>query len=259
MKQFLLFPVLFLAALCVFSCGQETTKEVTERSLIVLVKDKSSSISQSEVEKEVEIKHLKRYLNQHLSENTDVVVMDINSYSDSRTNSVWFKFVTPKVQESTKVKSKTQQELEQTLYQGKVRKTLKSTQKKIVQTMYGTATSSNQTAIVELLHPISEILKNYDKASICVYSDLIQESDFRDFIKGEWKMPSKTYATNLAKTDFEHLQQQRLLIDISKVTSFDVVTPNNPENDKYYVAMPYYWDTILGLGKFTGTINWQKL
>lgn len=259
MKTILQISVVLLSILSVVSCQKEATKEVPERSLLVLVKDKSASISQSQSEQEMEIKHLTRYLNQNLIENTDVVVMDINSHSDSRTNTTWYKFKAPKIQEATRVQSESEKELEQTFYQSKVLRTLKATQKKIVQTMYGTATSSNQTAIVELLHPISEILKNYDKASIYVYSDLIQESDFRDFTKGEWSMPSKTYATDLAKTDFEHLQQQRLQIDLSKVTSFDVVTPNNPENDKYYVAMPYYWDTILGLGKFTGTINWQKL
>lgn len=259
MKNFLQIPVLLLSIFSVVSCQKEATKEAPERSLLVLVKDKSASISQSKAEQEMEIKHLTRYLNQNLIENTDVVVMDINSHSDSRTNTTWFKFKAPRVQESTKVQSESEKELEQTFYLSKVRRTLKVTQKKIVQTMYGTATSSNQTAIVELLHPISEILKKYDKASICVYSDLIQESDFRDFTKGEWAIPSKAYASDLAKTDFELLRQKSYEIDLSKVTSFDVVTPKNPQNEKYYVSMPYYWDTILGFGKYSGTINWQKL
>ncbi len=259
MKNFLQISVVLLSIFSVVSCQKETTKEAPESSLIVLVKDKSASISQSNAEQEKEIKHLTRYLNQNLIENTDVVIMDINSHSDSRTNTTWFKFNAPKVQEATRVQSESEKELEQTFYQAKVRRTLKATQKKIIEQMYGTTTSSNQTAIVELLYPISEILKNYHKASICVYSDLIQESDFIDFTKSSWAMPSKAFATDLAKTDFDRLQKQGLQIDLSKVTSFDVVTPNNPENDKYYVLMPYYWDTILGLGKFTGTINWQKL
>ena len=259
MKNFLFFPILLLSIFSVVSCQKETTKEAPERSLIVLVKDKSASISQSNAEQEKEIKHLTHYLNQNLIENTDVVVMDIDSHSGSRTNTMWYKFKAPRVQEATRVQSESEKELEQTFYQSKVRRTLKATQKKIIQQLYDTASSSNQTAIVELLHPISEILKNFDKASICVYSDFIQESNFRDFTNGSWAMPSKAYATDLAKTDFDRLQQQGYEIDLSKVTSFDVVTPNNPENDKYYVSMPYYWDTILGLGKFTGTINWQKL
>jgi hypothetical protein len=258
MKNFFKNSVLLLI-LSVVSCQKETTKEAPERSLLVLVKDKSASISQSQSEQELEIKHLTRYLNQQLIENTDVVVMDINSYSDSRTNTTWFEYKAPKVQETNKVQSKTQQELEQTLYQSKVRRMLKATQKKIKQQMYDTATSSNQTAIVELLHPISEILKKYDKASICVYSDFIQESNFRDFTKGEWAMPNKEYATNLAKTDFNRLQQQGLQIDLSKVSSFDVVTPNNPQNDQHYVAMPFYWDSLLGLASYNGIINWQKM
>lgn len=259
MKNILQISFLLLSILSVVSCQKETTKEIPERSLLIFVKDKSASISQSQSEQEIEIKHLTRYLNQHLIENTDVVVMDINSHSDSRTNTTWYKFKAPRMQKATRVQSEPEKELEQTFYQSKVRRTLKATQKKIINQMYGTTTSSNQTAIVELLQPISEILKNFDKASICVYSDFIQESSFRDFTKGEWAMPSKTYATDLAKTDFERLQQQGLLIDLSKVTSFDVVTPKNPQNEKYYVTMPYYWDTILGLGNFTGTINWQKL
>lgn len=259
MKNILQISVLLLLILSVVSCQKEATKEAPERSLLVLVKDKSASITQSQSEQEMEIKHLTRYLNQNLIENTDVVVMDINSHSDSRTNTTWFKFKAPRVQEATRVQSESEKELEQTFYQAKVRRTLKATQKKIVQTMYGTATSSNQTVIVELLHPISEILKNYDKASICVYSDLIQESNFRDFTKGEWSMPSKSYANDLAKTDFERLQQQELQINLSKVISFDVVTPKNPQNEKYYVTMPHYWDSLLVFASYNGIINWQKL
>ena len=259
MKNFLKISVLLFVVLFTISCQKEITNETPERSLLILVKDKSSSISQSNAEKQMEIKHLTRYLNQNLLENTDVVVMDINSHSDSRTNSTWFEYKAPKVIENNRVQSKTQQELEQTRYQTKVRKTLKATKKKIINQMYSSATSSNQTAIVELLEPISEILKKYDKASICVYSDFIQESNFRDFTKGKWAMPSKAYATDLAKTDFERLQQQGLDIDLSKITSFDVVTPNNPQNEQYYVTMPYYWDNLLKLSSCNGTINWQKL
>lgn len=257
MKNFFKISVLLLT-LSVVSCQKEASKEATERYLLILVKDYSASISQSQSEQELEVKHLTRYLNQNLVENTDVVVMDINSHSDSRTNTTWYKFKAPRMQEATRVQSESEKELEQTFYQSKVRRTLKATQKKIIGQMYGTTTSSNQTAIVELLHPISEILKSYDKASICVYSDFIQESNFRDFTKGEWAM-SKMYATDLAKKDFNRLQQQGLAIDLSKISSFDVVTPKSPQNEKYYVNMPYYWDTILALGKCTGTINWQKL
>ncbi len=258
MKNFLQFPVVLLAVLGIVSC-EETTKEVSERSLIILVKDKSTSISQSKTEQEKETAHLKRYLNQHLSENTDVVVMDINSHSDSRTNTAWFEYKAPKVQESTRVKSKKQQELDQTLYQDKVRKTLKATQKRVIEAIYAESPSSNQTAIVELLNPMSEALKQYDKATICIYSDLIQESQFRDFTKGVWAMPSKSYATDLAQKDFKRLQKLGLHIDLGKVTSIDVVTPNNPQNEKYYVNMPFYWDELFSLGKFNGSVNWQKL
>lgn len=259
MKNFLQISVVLLSILSVVSCQKETTKEAPERSLIVLLKDKSSSISQSEAEKEIEIKHLTRYLNQNLIENTDVVVMDINSHSDSRTNTTFFKFNAPKVQKATRVQSESEKELEQTFYQAKVLRILKATQKKIIEQMYSTATSSNQTAIVELLHPISEVLKNYEKSSICIYSDFIQESSFTDFTKGEWSMPSKSYAIDVAKTDFERLQKQGLEIDLTKVISVEVVTPNEPENEKYYVTMPYYWDTLLKLGHYNGKINWQKL
>lgn len=259
MKNFLKIPVLLFVVFFAISCKKETTKEAPKHSLLILVKDKSSSISQSDSDKEKEIKHLTRYLNEYLIENTDVVVMDINSHSDSRTNTTWFEYKALKVQETNKVQSKTQQELEQTLHQSKVRKILKATQKKIKQQMYSTTTSSNQTAIVELLHPISEILKKYDKASICVYSDLIQESNFRDFTKGQWAMPSKSYATNLAQEDFERLQKQGLELNLAKVISIDVVTPNDSKNKKYYVTMPYYWDTLFSLGRYDGRINWQKL
>ena len=40
--------------------------------------------------------------------------------------------------------------------------------------------------------------------------------------------------------------------------SIDVVTPNEPENEKYYVTMPYYWDTLLKLGHYNGKINWDS-
>ncbi|MCZ8330224.1 MAG: hypothetical protein O9282_02815 [Flavobacterium sp.] len=259
MKNFLQISVVLLSIFSVVSCQKETTKEAPERSLIIIVKDYSASISQSKTEQEMEIQHLTHYLNQHLIENTDVMVMNINSHSDSRTNTTWFKFNAPKVQQATRVQSESEKELEQTFYLAKVRKTLKSTQKKIIEQMYGTTTSSNQTAIVELLYPISEVLKNYNKVNVCIYSDLIQESDFTDFTKGEWPMSSKTYASNLAKTDFERLQKQGLEIDLIKVISIDVVTPNEPENEKYYVTMPYYWDTLLKLGHYNGKINWQKL
>lgn len=256
MKNFLKITVLLLVFFTI-SCQKETIKQAPEHSLIVLVKDKSASISQSKTEQE--IKYLTRYLNQNLIESTDVVVMDINSHSDSRTNTTWYKFNAPRIQEATRVQSESEKELEQTFYQSKVRRMLKATQKKIINQMYGTANSSNQTAIVELLHPISEILKKYDKASICVYSDLIQESNFRDFTKGQWAMPTKAFATDLAKTDFERLQQQGSEIDLSKIISVDVVTPNNPKDEKYYVNMPFYWDELFRLGKYKGEkINWQK-
>lgn len=253
---------LFFIAICVLtlnlvSCEKETMETTSERSLIILVKDKSASVSQSDTEKET--KHLKRYLAQHLSENTDVVVMDINSHSDSRTNAKWFYYKAPQRQQSTRNKSKKQMELDETLYQEQVHRSLQVTQKKVIEAVYSETSSSNQTAIVELLNPISEILKDYSSASILIYSDLIQESTFRDFTKGKWAMPSKSYATELATKDFERLQKQGLPIDLSKITSVDVVTPNIPENDQYYVSMPHYFDSLFGLGKYNGTINWQKL
>lgn len=256
-KAFLFLITLFVLTLNLVSCEKETLGTVAERSLVVLVKDQSASVSNADTEKQTQ--HLKRYLAQHLSENVDVVVLDINSHSNSRTNTRWFYYKAPKRQESTRNKSEKQMELDETLYQGKVHKVLQATQKKIVEAMDTETASSNQTAIVELMHPITQILKDYDSASVLIYSDFIQESSFRDFTKGQWPMPSKAYATDLATKDFERLQKQGLPIDLSKVVSVDVVTPNIAQNEPYYVNTPFFWDKIFGLGKYNSTINWQKL
>ena len=72
-------------------------------------------------------------------------------------------------------------------------------------------------------------------------------------------MPSKSYATDVATKDFERLQQQGSEIDLSKISFIDVVTPNNPKNEKYNVNMPFYWDEIFRCAKYKGEkINWQK-
>ncbi|MET3539063.1 hypothetical protein [Chryseobacterium limigenitum] len=221
------------------------------------MKDKSASVSATDTEKET--KHLKGYLAQYMAENTDVVVMDINSNSNSRTNAKWFYYKAPKRQVSTRNKTKKQDELDEVMYQEKVHKTLQATQKRIITTMFAKTPPSQETAIVELVSPISEILKDYDKASVLIYSDLIQESGFRNFTKGQWAMPNKKYAVDVATKDFERLQQQSSEIDLSKISFVDVVTPNNPKNEKYYVNMPFYFDTIFTLGKYNGTIDWKKL
>jgi hypothetical protein len=246
-----------LLILSLTSCHKEITETTTpERSLIILMKDKSASVSVADVEKET--KHLKNYLSQYFSENSDVVVMEINSNSSSRTNAQWFYYKAPKRQESTRNKTKKQEELDEVMYQEKVHKTLQATQKNIISAMYAETSPSQETAIVELVIPISEILKDYDKASVLIYSDLIQESGFRNFTKGQWAM-SKAYAVDVATKDFERLQQQGSEIDLSKISFVDVVTPNNPKNEKYYVNMPFYWDEIFRLGKYNGTIDWEKL
>ena len=145
------------------------------------------------------------------------------------------------------------------MYQEKVHKTLQANQKRIIKAMFAETAPSNETAIVELISPISRMLVEYDKASVLIYSDLIQESEFRNFIKGQWAMPNKKYAVDVATKDFERLQQQGSEIDLSKISFVDVVTPNNPQNEKYYVNMPFYWDELFRLGKYSGTIDWQKL
>lgn len=253
---------LFFTAICVLifnltSCNKEVTESTTpERSLIILMKDKSASVS---TDTEKEIKHLKGYLAQYMAENADVVVMDINSNSNSRTNAKWFYYKAPKHQVSTRNKTKKQEELDEMMYQEKVYKTLQATQKRIIKAMFAKTPPSEETAIVEVVIPISDMLKDYNKASVLIYSDLIQESGFRNFTKGQWAMPSKSYATDVATKDFERLQQQGSEIDLSKISFIDVVTPNNPKNEKYYVNMPFYFDTIFTLGKYNGTIDWKKL
>lgn len=260
MKKILFFTAISVLILNLTSCHKEVTETITpERSLIILMNDQSASASVSATDTEKETKHLKNYLSQHLSENTDVVLMSINSHSGSRTNAQWFYYKAPKRQQSTRNKTKKQEELDEMMYQEKVYKTLQATQKKVVKAMNAKTTSSNETAIVELLNPISDILKDYNSASVCIYSDLIQESGFRNFTKGQWAMPSKNYATDVAQKDFERLKNQGLPIDLSKITSVDVVTPNTPQNEKYYVSMPFYWDEIFRLGKYNGTIDWKKL
>ena len=257
MKKILFFTAISVLIFSLTSCNKEVTENTTsERSLIILMKDKSASVS---TDTEKETKHLKNYLSQHLSENTDVVLMSINSHSGSRTNAQYFYYKAPKRQESTRNKTKKQEELDEMMYQEKVYKTLQATQKKVVKAMNAKTASSNETAIVELLNPISDILKDYNSASVCIYSDLIQESGFRNFTKGQWAMPNKAYATDVAQKDFERLENQGFPIDLSKITSVDVVTPNNPKNEKYYVNMPFYWDEIFRLGKYSGTIDWKKL
>lgn len=258
MKKILFFTAISVLIFSLTSCNKEVTENTaSERSLIILMKDKSASVSATDTEKET--KHLKSYLAQYMAENTDVVVMDINSNSNSRTNAKWFYYNAPKRQVSTRNKTKKQKELDEVMYQEKVHKTLEATQKKIIKAMFAEASPSNETAIVELVIPISEMLKNYDKASVLVYSDFIQESGFRNFTKGQWAMPSKSYAVDVATKDFERLQQQGSEIDLSKISFVDVVTPNNPQNEKYYVNMPFYFDEIFRLGKYSGNIDWKKL
>ncbi|MPS72487.1 MAG: hypothetical protein E2590_04970 [Chryseobacterium sp.] len=258
MKKILFFTTISVLILSLTSCHKEVTETATpERSLIILMKDKSASVSGTDTEKET--KHLKSYLAQYMAENTDVVVMDINSNSNSRTNAKWFYYKAPKRQVSTRNKSKKQEELDEMMYQEKIYKTLQTTQKKVVKAMNAKTASSQETAIVEVVIPISDMLKDYDKASVLIYSDLIQESGFRNFTKGQWAMPSKSYATDVATKDFERLQQQGSEIDLSKISFVDVVTPNNPKNEKFYVNMPSYFDEIFRLGKYSGTIDWKKL
>lgn len=258
MKKILFFTAISVLILSLTSCHKEVTETTTsERSLIILMKDKSASVSATDTEKET--KHLKSYLAQYMAENTDVVVMDINSNSNSRTNAKWFYYKAPNRQESTRNKTKKQEELDEMMYQEKVYKSLQKTQKRIIKAMNAKTASSQETAIVELLNPISDMLKDYNSASVLIYSDLIQESGFRNFTKGQWAMPSKAYATDLAQKDFERLEKSGFPIDLSKISSVDVVTPNNPKNEKYYVNMPSYFDEMFRLGKYKGEkINWQK-
>lgn len=231
----------------------------TEKNLIVIVKDRSESIQTNRRTVKAEKRMLQQQLQQQVTPHTDIALLEVNSHSGARTNARWVRYVAPKKHTSHRVQSQKEEALQESMYHNKERRVLKKMVRKALGHVYDVSeTASSQTALLEVLFPMSEIAKAYDTVQVIFVSDMIQESAFQNFTQQQWPMPSKSYAMTLAKKDAEKLTQQGFTIDLSKFKRITILVPAQA-NSRYFVNMPFYWDTLFQTQHYQNTVSWEKV
>lgn len=255
--------ILVLTTSTFLSCDLliDTKKEkvTPTKTLVILIKDRSTSIQSTEKVHTAEQRIVKQTLQKHVKAHTDIALVQINAYSADHTNTDWIHYVAPKQPNNNRVRSEKEEALQENLYKGKVQRVLKKMIRKSMNTLYKkNYAKSNQTAILEVLSPINELSKNYDKVHLIFISDMIQESPLRNFTSQKWPMPSKAYATSLAQKDGTLLTQRKLEIELSKVITIKVIVPENT-NPANLVNMPFYWQELFKSKGYLKNISWEKV
>jgi hypothetical protein len=191
------------------SCNlkSEIQVETPSKKLLVFIKDESASIKSNSSCIKQTTKWLKNYLNKSLEPSTDVLVTSIDNYSSvTTTNHDFILWQTDQKSQTQEVKSKEELQLEELVRTTKDKSKLRSIKKTVLERLFTRNSQSQpatQTAILELIPYLVNL--EYSSIKIVYLCDLIQESNRRDFTKGQWPMQSRESAQNLAQEDAQSL------------------------------------------------------
>lgn len=261
--QFLVKLVACLSCLILLSgCHLFDSKQekLEQKKCLVIVKDRSASIVESDSDVEKQKIWIKRYLKEHFSPPMDFVVLDINSSSSSAVNKNELIWEEQKEEQSTDYQSESDQMLSDNKEEMDNVLQLKRNQKKLLKILFDDQSNSgsNQTQIIEIMPQLGRISKAYDKMHLLLLTDAKQESQIRNFSRSY--PASKAQAEQFARADFQKVLKSYSLHPnvLRKVESIQVLVPPKT-NQETLVTIPYYFEEFFSKFGYTQTIDWASL
>jgi len=258
MKTLLRIPIAFFFAAVTIGCNEKPTAGKTQgKSAIVVLMDRSGSIAQDQTGLDQQKKWLVKYLNGHLNPGTDVLVMDINSSSASAVN---HKDILWRHENETKTEDEqtdSDRIVAESARSANDRKQIRSMKAQLMQILFSAQTArSFHTQIIELMPVLQQTLARYDKVSILFLSDMLQESDNRNFLTHP--IFDKAQAELMAEHDARKLGK-RFGLDpnmLNRVSEIRVLIPTGTDQ-KMLITTPYYFGRFFALFGFKGQIKWN--
>ncbi|MDD2986122.1 hypothetical protein [Flavobacterium sp.] len=254
----------FICLLLVSSCdlfeSDAKKKHPQLKKCLVIIKDESASISQTETDNQKQRLWLKKYLHQHYEPQEDILVLFINASSSSAVNHKELLWKKSKEQQADEYLSETDQMLKQSQKEMDNNLQFKRNQKQLLELLFDNKTKvpSHQTQIIELMPQLERITKGYDKVELLLITDAFQESPIRDFSKN---MPaSKAQAEQFAREDFLKISKQ-FSVNPNLLMNFELIQVLVPPktNPQTLVNIPYYFDEFFAKFGYSQSVNWASL
>jgi len=256
--------LLTLGLSMLFSCemnSEETLEtQMSSKKVLVVIKDRSGSIQERSSDKEEQRQWMKRYLHDHYEPETDLVLLYINSSSNSSINSTRFNWKYSDEKPAEEYRSETDQLLDESNKENNNRIQGKKLQSLLLKKLFdeSSAAASNQTQILALIPQLDRLTKSYHSVSILMISDMIEESSFRNFSSNP--PTSKSNAESMAVKDAQKIRTLFQLTNnpLSKVQSISVLVPArvNPES---LTIVPYYFEQLFAEFGYKSAISWSSL
>ena len=245
---------------CEMNSNETLETPISSKKVLVIIKDQSGSIQERSSDKEGQRKWMKRYLHDHYEPETDLVLLYINSSSNSSINQTCFNWKYSDEKLVEEYRSETDQLLDESTKENNNRIQEKKLQSLLLKKLFDepSAAASNQTQILALLPQLDRLTKSYQTVSILMISDMIEESSFRNFSSNPPK--TKQHAESMAFKDAEKIRTsfQLKTNPLSKTQSISVLVPAriNPES---LTVVPYYFEQLFAEFGYKSTISWSSL
>jgi len=264
MKTSVQFKAVFflLTLLSLTGCDQSSADQPMEdrsRKVLVLINDQSASIQQDSVELQHQQLCVKRYLHAHGEPNMDLLLLNVNSNSGSAVNHFLLSWKNSQQQHSGEYRSDTDKMLDESAKASSDNLQVKKLQRQLLDELLAQqgSTRSNQTEILELIPELARLTSDYQSVYILFLSDMISESNLRDFRS---RLPSsKNQAEKMALQDAQAIQKSFGLTSkpLAKVTSIDVLVPRSADQ-RPLVLLPFYYQQFCSEFGFSGQIGWAS-
>lgn len=258
-KVLLLFILLLISSCHLFEQDKKSDSQQIKKCLVV-VKDQSASVSESAEDIEKQKLWIKKYLNEHFSPESDIIVLMVNSSSSSPVNHKEILWKNTQSEKTDQYKSETDQMLEENKQEMNNLLQFKRNQKRLLELVFNPEDSqkSNQTQIIELLPHFERISKSYSSLDILLLTDAFQESQIRDF--SQMSPVSKAQAEQFAVGDYKKVLKAFGLPNnvLKKTQSIQVLVPPKT-NSELLVNIPYYYEAFFFRFGYKKPIKWDSI
>jgi hypothetical protein len=259
-RTVILTALILLVSISFTSCDffKSDTHANQPKKCLIVIKDESASINESEDNKQKQSIWIKRHLKDNFSAGTDILILSVNSASNSAINHQYLLWQKDENQSESEYQSDTDKLLNDSKKATNDRLQLRKLQKQLLEKLFNQSNlvKSNQTQIIELLPQIDKLTREYDQTQMLLLTDAFQESSIRNFNATYPKTKNK--AEEFAEADSQKITK---LFDVQndvlkKVISIHFLVPPGT-NSQSLVITQYYFQEFFKQYGFSDDIKWE--
>lgn len=259
-KIYLLLAVCSLLLTGISCHKKQENNPKQEKSAIVVVQDLSMSVNPSSSEIAQERKFVKKYLEESMSPNTDLLVMYSNSTSNSAVNNFKIDWKASE-KASSGYQSKSAKMLEESARESENQEQKSAIISKLCKKLFDETPKhkSSHTEIIELIAEFEKLNNQYSNIKVLFISDMVQSSSLADWESSDFPKDKKD-AESKAQADTEKLKNRLGLSDsaLGKISQFSVLIPASVIKEKT-ITPQYYYNTLFKNFGYSKPIEWNSL